>query len=113
MSGCTPCEGSLGGGSPFTISLVKSGSDVLVYAQNSGRNIVVMKRLLLCREWSGGGMTINYLRKGDFIVGGEEVEPGLTQLKYSASASGAVAARAQAEYIEITGRSLSCELDLT
>ena len=113
MNDCTPCEESLTYHSPLTIYLLKSGSNVLVYARNNGRNIVVIKRLLLCREWSGGGRTINYLRESDFIVGGERVEQGSTQLKYSASAAGAVSARAQAEYIEITGRSLSCELTLS
>lgn len=113
MNGCTPCEESLSYSSPLTIYLVKSGGNILVYARNNGRNIVVIKRLLLCREWSSGGRTINYLREPDFIVGGERVEQGLTQLKYRASATGAVSARAYAEYIEITGRSLSCELSLS
>jgi hypothetical protein len=113
MNGCTPCEESLSYSSPLIIYLVESGGNILVYARNNGRNIVVIKRLLLCREWSSGGRTINYLREPDFIVGGERVEQGLTQLKYSASGTGAVSARAHAEYIEITGRSLSCELSLS
>ncbi len=113
MTGCTPCEESFSVYSPLTIELVHSGSDVLVYAKNNGRNIVIIKRLLLCREWAGGGRTINYLREADFIIGGERVEQGSTQLKYKASAASAVSARAQAEYYEVTGRSLSCELDLS
>jgi hypothetical protein len=112
MYGCTPCEESFSNYSPLTIYLQKSGSNILVYAKNNGRNIVLIKRLLLCREWSGGGRTINYLRESDFIVGGERIEQGSTQLKYSASGSGAVSAKAYAEYIEITGRSQSCELSL-
>ena len=113
MNGCTPCEESLSSLCPLTIHLVEFGGDILVYARNNGRNIVVIKRLLLCREWSGGGQTINYLREPDFIVGGERVEQGLTQLKYRASGTGTVSASARAEYIEITGRSLSCELSLS
>jgi len=112
MGDCTGCEESFSGTWPLEISLIRSGSDVLVYARNGGKNIVFIKRLLLCREWSAGGRTINYLREGDFIVGGERVEPGLLQLKYRASATNAVSASAQAEYIEITGRSRSCELQL-
>ena len=110
MNGCTPCEESLSIYSPITIYLVKSGDDILVYAKNNGRNIIFIKRLLLCREWSGGGRTINYLRESDFIVGGERVEQGLTQLKYRANGVNVVSAQAIAEYTEITGRSLSCTL---
>ena len=113
MNGCTAFEEDLNHYSPLTLRLVKSGGDILVYANNYGQNIVVIKRLLLCREWSGGGRTINYLREPDFIVGGEKVEQNSGQLKYRASAAGVVKARAQAEYIEITGRSLSCELNLS
>ena len=112
MNGCTPCEESLYSSSPLTISLMEFGGDILVYARNNGRNIVLIKRLVLCRKWPGG-QTINYLREPDFIVGGERVEQGLLQLKYRASGTGVVSARAKAEYIEITGRSLSCELSFS
>jgi hypothetical protein len=113
MNACSPCMESLSDYSPLVIYLVESGGNILVYAQNKGKNIVVIKRLLLCREWSSGWQTINYLREADFIVGGEAIEQGLTQLKYSASGTGAVSARAYAEYIEITGRSVSCSLNLS
>jgi hypothetical protein len=113
MNGCKPCEESLSYCSPLTIYLVKSNGDILVYARNNGRNIVIIKRLLLCREWSSGGKTINFLREPDFIVGDEKLEQGSTQLKFRASGVGAISAQATAEYFEVTGRSLSCELNLS
>lgn len=110
MSGCTSCEESFSEYSPLTISLQKSSGKILVYAQNNGCNIISIKRLVLCRVWSNGTRTINYLREPDFIIGGEKVEQGTKSLKYSASASNCISSRACAEYIEITGRSQSCEL---
>ncbi|PIP37557.1 MAG: hypothetical protein COS92_03935 [Desulfobacterales bacterium CG07_land_8_20_14_0_80_52_14] len=108
-----PCEESLAEYSPLTIYLIKSGGDILIYLKNNGPNIIVIKRLVLYREWSEGGRTINYLRGSDFIIGGEVVEQGSTHLKYRASAANAISATARAEYFEITGRSRACEIDLT
>lgn len=113
MADCTGCEVSFSGNWPLEISLMKWGSKILVYARNNSPNIIIIKRLLVCRQWSSGGRTVNYLREGDFIVGGERVEQGSSQLKWEASAANVVSAEAQAEYIEITGRSRSCELKLS
>ena len=113
MNGCTPCEEHFAYYSPLTVYLVESGGDILVYTRNNGRNILMIKRILLCREWSTGGRTINYIREPDFIVGTEKLEQGSTHLKYRISGTGATSARAYAEYIEITGRSVGCELRLS
>lgn len=113
MKKCTSCQESFTDSYPLIIYLTESSGEISVYAQNNGCNMVIIKRILLCREWAGGGFTINYLREPDFIVGGENVEQGLTQLKYRASGLGAVSAQAKAEYFEITGHTLSCELNLS
>lgn len=112
MIGCTPCEESLSSNSPLTIHLSESGDRINVYARNNGCNIVVIKRLLFCRTRPNGGRTIEYLREENFIHSGT-VEPGITAFMWSGFISDSLSARAYAEYFEIPGRSLSCELKIS
>lgn len=112
MHDCSQCEDSLSESAPLKIYLTETNNTFHIYAQNRSRNIIIIKRILLCREWTHGGQTINFIRESDFLVGGETLEPDGTHLKYRASSEGAISANAQAEYIEITGRSRSCELTL-
>lgn len=119
MNDCTPCEGSLTANSSLALSVIRSGggsgSDILVYAQNQGRNIIIIKRMVLCLR-SNGGQTLLYIREGgffDFEIGGERLEQGLTQLKFRITNTTAQHARVQAEHIEITGRAQSCTADVT
>jgi len=98
MSDCMPCEESLAEYSPLTIYLIKSGGDILIYLKNNGPNIIVIKRLVLYREWSEGGRTINYLRGSDFIIGGEE-SGGLTIRKHIPEKDGVLACLLIAEMV--------------
>lgn len=105
MADCTYCQ-SFDGYAPLKLSVQKSGNNVLLYAQNQSKNIILIKRALLCIEYNGGSITL-YIREGgsfDFFIGGERLEQGSTHLKFKISAASAVNARAEAEYIEITGR---------
>lgn len=109
MSECAYCESTFHGYASLKMTVTKSGNDVLVYARNQGKNIILIKRALLCIEYNGSA-TILYIREGgyfDFYIGGERVEQGLTQLKFRINAPNAVRAQVEAEYIEITGRSVS------
>lgn len=114
MEACTRCEQSLRPSS-LELTVTRSGTDVLVYAANRGMNILILKRMVLCLEGSGGSMSLLYIREGgyfDYYVGGERLEQGLTHLKFRTSAGSAQSARVRAEYFEVTGRSLSCEAEL-
>lgn len=111
MESCTPCEESFKGGHPLRLSIAKSGSDFLVYAQNVGKNLIFIRRIVVCRKFDGG-MSLNIFRDETgpgFVVGGARIEPGLSQLKVKLSAGSAASARAQAEYYEVTSRAMTCE----
>ena len=109
---CNPCENSFADARSVVVSITKSGANALVYVQNQGRNIVLIRRILLC--YSRPGTTgMLYLRAApdpiSWIYPSTYLEPGLTALYYQLNnlAKGTIV-QAQAEYIEIDGRSLSC-----
>ena len=65
--------------------------------------------MLLCFELGGSTLTW-FIRDGgffDFEIGGERIEPGLTQLKFRRAIPDSGTAMAQAEYLEVTERALS------
>lgn len=104
---CNPCETNFQSASSVVVSIVKSGTTALLYVQNQGRNIVHLRRILLCY---GAGGTL-YLRPppaGISWSGPEYLEPGSTSLYYSFTPPAGSAVQAQAEYVELTGRSRSC-----
>jgi hypothetical protein len=104
---CNTCETSFKSATSVVVSIVKSGANALVYVQNQGRNIVHLRRILLC---STSGNTL-YLRpppSGISWSGPEYLEPGVTALYYNWTAPAGSEVQAQAEYIEIDGRSRSC-----
>ncbi len=110
METCSFCEESFKGYAPLVLRIVKSGGDILVYAQNTSKNIILIKRLLVCINYEYGSVVL-FVREGgyyDFYIGGERLEQGATHLKFKISAPTAISARAEAEYIEITSRSVSC-----
>lgn len=108
---CNPCETSFQGSQAVVVSIVKSGTNALLYVQNQGRNIVHLRRILLCYS-SGTGSSILFLRpapSGITWSGPEYLEAGSTSLYYTLSGVPAGNfVQAQAEYVEIAGRSRSC-----
>ena len=98
---------------PLKMEVKKFGNRVLVYAGNQGRNILLLKRMILRLGWGGGSATYLFLREGDFIVGGERIEQGLYQLKYETGSTTAVDAQVFGEYMEVAGRSQSPAISLT
>jgi hypothetical protein len=109
---CNSCESSFQGAQTIVVSVLKSGTNALLYVQNQGRNIVQLRRILLCST-SGGGSSIWYLRPPPDAISWSYpsafLEPGITALFYTLSgvAAGNIV-QAQAEYIELEGRSRSC-----
>jgi len=105
---CNPCETSFKSATSVVVSIVKSGTTALVYVQNQGRNIVQLRRILLCY---GAGGTL-YLRPPPDSISWSYpsafLEPGITALFYSFTPPAGSAVQAQAEYIEIEARSRSC-----
>lgn len=107
---CNPCETSFRSATSVVVSIVKSGTTALLYVSNQGRNIVHLRRILVCST-SGSGSSTFYLRpppSGISWSGPEYLEQGATNLYYSWTPSAGSVVQAQAEYIEIDGRSRSC-----
>jgi hypothetical protein len=109
---CNNCESTFKGARSVVASITKSGANALLYVQNQGKNIVLIRRILLC--YSGSGFTgVLYLRPSPDAISwtypSTYLEPGITALYYQLNnlAAGTIV-QAQAEYIEIEGRSLSC-----
>jgi hypothetical protein len=111
---CNSCETNFHSYQSIVVSIQKSGSNALLYLQNQGRNIVLIRRILLCYTTpSGWGML--YLRPPpdpiSWTYPSGFLETGITAHYYTLSASNVNIVQAQAEYIEIEGRSRSCSTD--
>ncbi len=110
MEQCTTCETAFRSNAPLILRVSKPGNDVQVHAQNNGQNILIIKRMKLCLEYVSGSSML-YIREGgffDFYIGGERLEQGLAHMKFRIASPAALRGQAEAEYIEITGRSQSC-----
>lgn len=101
---CDVCLTGFEGYTPLKLTVIKSGSNVLVYAENRSRSIILIKRIILCL--SRIGTTFLYLRKENFIVG-DQIEQGTTYLMYSCPCPTGYKVQAEAEFIEFAGRSIS------
>jgi hypothetical protein len=110
---CNSCETGFEGAQSIVVSIQKSGANALLYVENQGRNAVLIRRILLCYQRPGGGTTTLYLRATPqaitWIYPLTYLEQGITALFYQLNnlAPGTVV-QAQAEYVEIEGRSRSC-----
>jgi hypothetical protein len=108
---CNNCENEFTGYQSVVVSLQRDGSNAYLYVENQGRNIVMIRRILLCYT-TANGWGVLYLRPPPdpitWIYPTAFLETGITALYYQLSAAGARIVQAQAEYIEIDGRSRSC-----
>ena len=110
---CNNCETTFQGSQTIIVSVVKSGTNALLYLQNQGRNIAQLQRILLCYSTPSGGTTVLFLRPPPTGIAwtypSAFIEPGLTALYYTLSGVPAGSTvQAQAEYVELEGRSRSC-----
>ena len=109
---CNSCENNFQGYQSIVVSIQKSGSNALLYVQNQGRNIVMIRRILLCYTTTTGAWGMLYLRPPNDPISwtypSAFLETGMTALYYTLSVSNVKIVQAQAEYIEIEGRSRSC-----
>jgi hypothetical protein len=111
---CNSCETNFQSSQTLVVSVAKSGSRAVLSVANQGRNIVLIRRILLCVAFPGGGGTATlYLRAppegNSWMYPSTYLEPGLMATYYIWNGLPADSiAQAQAEYIEIEGRSRSC-----
>jgi hypothetical protein len=54
---CNSCETNFQGSQTLVVSVAKSGSRAVLSVGNQGRNIVLIRRILLCVSFPGGGGT--------------------------------------------------------
>ena len=111
---CDSCESGFQNSQSIVVSIQKSGSDALLYVQNQGRNIAAISRILLCYTTESGSGTL-YLRPPprpiSWTYPSATLEQGITALFYRLGASNVTTVQAQAEYVEVDGRSRSCTED--
>jgi hypothetical protein len=110
---CNACETTFQGSQTLLVTVNKSGSNATLWLQNQGRNIVLVRRILLCTQYPSGGYSVLYLRAPPDPIGwsypSTYLEPGIGATYYTLTglSAGAIV-QAQAEYIEIEGRARSC-----
>jgi hypothetical protein len=111
---CNPCETGFQSYQSVVVSIQKLGTNAaLLYVQNQGRNIVQLRRILLCMNPPTGFTLTLYLRPPPdpiaWIYPSAFLETGITALYYRLNnvPPGSIV-QGQAEYVEIDGRSRSC-----
>jgi hypothetical protein len=108
---CNNCEIGFQGAQSLVVTVTKSGGTATLTMSNQGRNILLIRRVLLCMQYSGG-TSVWYLRYPDGITWmypTTYLEPGISATYYVLPGVPASAiVQAQAEYIEIEGRARSC-----
>ena len=109
---CDFCGNTFNSYQPLLITIQKWDGDILLYTGNQSRSIISISRMLLCLRYSWG-TTILYLRPDSPFntLTTREVEQGTTLLQFRTSGS-PDSAQAEAESVEISGRSVSCSYDL-
>jgi hypothetical protein len=109
---CNSCETGFQSAQSVVVRIQKSGANALVYVQNQGRNIVAIRRILLCYT-SGSGSGTLYLRPPPDQIAwtypSAFLEPGMTALYYNFTPPAGAVVQAQAEYVELEARSRSCD----
>jgi hypothetical protein len=109
---CNPCETAFQGGQTLVVNVGKSGTNAVISLSNQGSNTVLISRVLLCASYAGGE-TVLFLRAPpnliSWIYPSAYLEPGIAAEYYlwSGLPAGSLV-QAQAEYVEIEGRSRSC-----
>lgn len=104
---CNTCETNFRSATSVVVSITKSGTTAYLYVQNQGRNIVHLRRIIVCST-SGSTFYLRPAPSGISWSGPEYLEPGTTSLYYNWTPAAGSEVQAQAEYIEIDGRSRSC-----
>lgn len=109
---CDFCTNTFNANQPLLVTIQRLGGNVLLYAANQSRNIIAISRILLCLR-SQSSTALFYLRPNFPFqsIGSGVLEQGTSALVYQIS-SPAHSGQAQAEYVEVDGRSVSCSYEL-
>lgn len=59
---CNCCENTFQGYQSIVVSIQRQGGNALLYVQNQGRNIAMIRRILLCYAKASGGCGTLFLR---------------------------------------------------
>lgn len=110
---CNNCETFFQGSQTVVVSIVKLGTTMELFVQNQGRNIVQLRRILLCSFAPGRGASVLFLRPPpetfSWLNNSAFLEPSTTALFFRLhNIPAGIVMQAQAEYIEIEARSRSC-----
>lgn len=110
---CNSCETTFGDSQTLVVSVAQFGTGAILSIANQGRNIVLIRRILLCATSAVKGTNVLYLRPPpdpiSWMCPSAYLEPNITATFYilGGLATGSLV-QAQAEYVEIEGRSRSC-----
>jgi hypothetical protein len=108
---CNACETGFQDYQSVVVSIQRSGTTGSLYVTNQGRNIVLIRRILFCYTTPTGSGTLYLRPPPDGIAWSypsSYLETGITAFYYSLNIANVTSYQAQAEYIEIEGRSRSC-----
>lgn len=110
---CNPCEKSFQGLQSLVVTVPKVGADIKLVLYNEGRNIVLIRRIVLCTSFPGGASNTVFLRPApaqvSWTFSSSYLEPGMNGTFFTLTNVPATATvQAQAEYTELEGRSRSC-----
>ena len=109
---CNICETNFQSYQSIVVSIQHSGANRVLWVQNQGRNVVMIQRILLCYTTTTGGSGILFLRPPPNGISWAYPSPFLEQgtgaTYYTLTVPNINITEAQAEYIEIEGRSRSC-----
>src|SRR5215475_11522072 len=100
---CNSCETNFQGSQTLVVNVAKSGSSAVLSVGNQGRNIVLIRRILLCAAHTGV-TTVLYLRAPpdgiSWMYPSTYLEPGSTATYYvwKNLPAGSIV-QAQAEYV--------------
>jgi len=60
MTDCQNIQAGFEGYAPLKLEVMKRTNDVLIYAGNQSKSIILVKRIILGGEWVSGGRTFLY-----------------------------------------------------
>ncbi len=119
MSNCEQLSGRLLEYSPLKLvtGYELATNKIFVCGQNNGRNIIYIKRIIICVEKSDGTKNLYFVYKGGaydlFVTDGKiNSQSSSVMLSKIPRPSGTKKVLSQAEYIEVTGRALSQCIEL-
>jgi hypothetical protein len=108
---CNPCEVGFQQYQSLVVSIIPTTGGGYVWLQNQGRNIILIKRIILCV----GGSTF-YLRPPSQPISWlwpyDTLETNTSANFYVFTAPSGTLVEAQAEYVELEGRSRSCRVTI-